>query len=263
MQERHRNKDRYFWEQAETTRRYVIPFIEQVMEIGEETRILEIGCGEGGNLVPFVERGCKRITGIDILEGKIANARTYFKEVDGGDRIDFLVSDIYDVDLETLGQFDLILTRDVLEHIHGQKAFMEFVQKLLKPSGRFFLGFPPWYSPFGGHQQMCESRLLSKLPWYHVLPKVLYRAMLRMGGESDAKIEGLMEIKQTGINIGRFERILRRTGYRSELRTFYLINPNYEIKFGLKPRVAVWPISAIPFIRNFMITTNYYLVSKS
>ena len=45
-------------------------------------------------------------------------------------------------------------------------------------------------------------------------------------------------------------------------RTFYLVNPNYEAKFGLKPRTQSRLISSIPYLRNFLITTNYYLISQ-
>ena len=57
MQERHRNRKLYFDEQVQTTERYVIPYIEAVYPLHEGLRVLEIGCGEGGNLKPFLDRG--------------------------------------------------------------------------------------------------------------------------------------------------------------------------------------------------------------
>ncbi len=43
-------------------------------------------------------------------------------------------------------------------------------------------------------------------------------------------------------------------------RQLYLFNPNYEIKFGLKPRRA-WPIfRSLPYLRNFYTTAGYYLL---
>ena len=55
MQERHRNREVYFNEQAVTSEKYVLSFINEVMDINENTSILEIGCGEGGNLKPFLD----------------------------------------------------------------------------------------------------------------------------------------------------------------------------------------------------------------
>jgi len=148
-----------------------------------------------------------------------------------------------------------------LEHIHDQNKFMGFVKKFLNPTGKIFFGFPPWYNPFGGHQQICESKILSKFPYFHLLPKFLYKGILKIFGESEAKIDALLEIRETGISIERFERILNNENYKIDKRTFYLINPNYEVKFNLKPKEQFKTISSLPFVRNFLTTAGYYLVS--
>jgi SAM-dependent methyltransferase len=259
MQERHLDRKKYFAEQARTTEKYVIPFIRETIDINEDTSVLEIGCGEGGNLMPFLNIGCKRIIGVDLAIGKIKNARDYFSAHPARDNITFIHKDIYK--LEDIGQFDIVMTRDVLEHIHDQQKFMNYVKKFLKPGGKFFLGFPPWQSPFGGHQQICESRILSKLPYFHILPKPIYRFLLKSFGETEPKIQGLLEVKDTRISIDRFERILRKEHYSKDRRCHYLINPNYEIKFGLKPRRTYRLFSSIPYFKNYLITTNYYVLS--
>src|SRR5665648_406446 len=193
MHERHTDRERYFREQALTTEKHVIPFIETVKKVDEKLSVLEIGCGEGGNLLPFLEAGCRRITGIDISAGKIENARRFYSSVSKGGTIEFIAADIYDS--ASVGRFDLVMMRDVLEHIHNQEKFIGFVKTFLDPGGILFIAFPPWNNPFGGHQQMCSSRVLSKVPWIHLLPAVLYRGLLKLSGESDAKTEALLEIR--------------------------------------------------------------------
>ncbi len=259
MQERHLDRKKYFGEQSATTEKYVIPFIRETIEINEDTSVLEIGCGEGGNLMPFLNIGCKRIVGVDMSKGKIENANQFFSDHPKKNNIKFILNNIYDVG--DIGQFDIILTRDVLEHIHGQERFMHYVKRFLKPGGKFFLGFPPWQSPFGGHQQICENKTLSKLPYFHILPKSFYKLILKSFKESKQKIVGLLEIKETRISIERFERILKKERYKKDKRCHYLINPNYEIKYGLKPRKTSSFFSSIPYLRNYLITTNYYVVS--
>ena len=260
MQERHSNKKQYFNEQDTTSRNHVIPFLSDILKIQTDTSILEIGCGEGGNLKPFLDLGCSKIIGVDLSEGKIAKAEEFFADHPQKENIKFIFADIYKS--EDLGKFDLIIMRDVIEHIHDQEKFMHFVKKFLKPQGKFFLGFPPWYNPFGGHQQICESKILSKLPYFHILPASIYKLILKTFGESNAKIESLLEIKDTGISIERFEKILTSLNYNTDKRYFYLINPNYEIKFGLKPREQFDLITKIPFLRNFLTTAGYYVVSQ-
>lgn len=259
MQERHKNSALYFNEQVTTTQKYVIPFINSVKSITKATSVLEIGCGEGGNLKPFVDLGCERVVGIDLSQLKISNAIKFFEQQPNKNHIQFILSDIYLI--EDIGQFDVIIMRDVIEHIHGHERFMQFVKKFLKPDGLFFLGFPPWYNPFGGHQQICKSRILSKLPFFHILPKFLYKFILKIFGESQTTVAELLEIKETRITIGMFERMAKRYGYKIAKKTLYFINPNYETKFGLKPRKQLRIFSAIPVLRSFVVTAGYYVLS--
>ncbi len=261
MQERHLNRKKYFEEQGITTEKYVIPFIQALKDVNEETSVLEIGCGEGGNLMPFLNAGCKKIVGVDMSQQKIENANLFFETTNNSQNIKFICNDIYNLTVEDIGKFDIIMMRDVLEHIHNQEKFMGFVKRFLKPDSKFFLGFPPWHNPFGGHQQICKSKFLSKLPYFHILPRSVYRFIMKVFGESEATINNLLEVKETGITVERFEKIVKRQHYIIDKRILYFINPNYEIKFGLKPKVVWKFISSIPFVRNFFITTNYYVIS--
>jgi hypothetical protein len=85
---------------------------------------------------------------------------------------------------------------------------------------------------------------------------------LKAFGEAEGTINGLLEIKDTGISIDRFERILKQEKYITDKRVFYFINPNYETKFGIKPRKQIKQITSIPWVRNFFTTAMYYVVSK-
>jgi 2-polyprenyl-3-methyl-5-hydroxy-6-metoxy-1,4-benzoquinol methylase len=160
------------------------------------------------------------------------------------------------------GHFDLIILKDVIEHIHGQETFIPFLGTLLRPGGQIFFGFPPWYMPFGGHQQIAKGKWTSKIPWYHLLPMSWYVAILKWGGEGQHAIDSLIDVKQTGISIERFERICKQSGFRIIERQWFLINPIYRFKFGLKPRKQFYLLGLIPFFRNFWTTCAYYTIGK-
>lgn len=260
MQERHKNKWQYFNEQAATTERYVIPYIEQAKKITPELAILEIGCGEGGNLKPFLDKGFSCI-GVDLSLGKIEKGKQFFEKHPNKDRLTLICQNIYD--WETSERFDVIFLRDVIEHIPDQHYFMGVLKKYFKKDSVVFFGFPPWQNPFGGHQQVCKSPVLSKLPWFHLLPEFLYKIVLKIFGEPEGKIQELIDIKNTGISIERCEKILKQQEYKIFQKTIYLVNPNYETKFNLKPRKQVKLLSSTPWFRNFFSTAVYYLVAKS
>jgi SAM-dependent methyltransferase len=257
MQERHTNLQQYFDEQVVTTRKFVVPYIDQLKQVSKGVRVLEIGCGTGGNLVPFLELGCE-VTGVDISATSIERARQFLGPREG---LTLIADDIYNR-TEADGVFDVIIMRDVIEHIHNQEKFMAFVKRFMAPGAVFFLAFPPWYNPFGGHQQITKNRILSKLPFYHILPAFLYKSILRLGGESQHTIDALLEIKETGISLERFERICEKENFTIKRKTLYFINPNYETKFKLKPRVQTRLITSIPFVRNFFVTAGYYVLCQ-
>ena len=77
MQLRHSNRLQYFNELANSAREYYIDYLKKHIEISAKTRVLEIGCGEGGNLLPFAILGCK-VKGIDISKTRIEQAREFF-----------------------------------------------------------------------------------------------------------------------------------------------------------------------------------------
>ena len=258
MQARHSNRKKYFKEQALTTSKYVIPYLQDLIQINENTSVLEIGCGEAGNLEPFLDLGCKRVVGIDISEGRIENGKLYHANHPNFKNLELITEDIYDT--KTQEEFDIIISRDVIEHIPNQEKFMNRCSDFMKPNGLYFIGFPHWYNPFGGHQQLLKNKFFSKLPYFHILPRFLYKGLLRIIGESETKIKGMLEIYDTRITIDRLNQILKANNYQILKKTDYLFNPNYETKFGIKPRKQLKLISSIPFIRNFFVTASYYVV---
>jgi len=250
-----------FRQQVINSETYVTSFIEEVFPIQAGMHVMEIGCGEGGVLVPFLKKGC-RCVGVDLVAFRITLAEQFLQEYIQNGTLRLINKNIYDLDFlgEFQHSFDLILLKDAIEHIPDQDKLMGYLKNLLKPGGAIYLGFPPWYMPHGGHQQICRNKVLSMFPYIHLLPAPVYRSILKIGKESPATVKELMEIKETGISIERFQRILDQNNYTIVHKRFYLINPIYQYKFGWKPRVQFRFIAGIPFFRNFITTCVYYLV---
>ena len=245
----------YFEQQRLTAREYILPF----MGDRPPGRVLEIGCGEGGVLKAFLNAGWSGV-GVELDHERVERAGIFLRDeiTNGNARI--VSGDILQVSSEDLGgPFDLIVLKDVIEHLHDRPAMMNKLMQYLTPQGAIFFGFPPWQMPFGGHQQICQNRLAARLPYMHLLPMPMYRGLLKLFGESDQKIAQLLEIKETGLSIEGFEKLLRQTGYRVDARLLYLINPIYLHKFGLKPRKQLPIIGTLPWLRNFYTTAVYYL----
>jgi len=259
MQQRHSDRQQYFKELAQTSEKYFMPYIMQFHVINPQTSILEIGCGEGGNLLPFARLGCN-ILGVDISKNRIKEAKQLFMQENVSGT--FICDNIFNITGYN-HRFDIIICHDVIEHITDKKALLEAARTFLKNSGVLFIAFPAWQMPFGGHQQICRNALLSKIPFVHLLPYPVYKEILTYAGESEEMIEEVLSIRDTGITIEEFEKIVSLTKWEIANRNLYLINPHYEAKYGLSPRRMPEFISNIPYIRNYISTSCFYLLKPT
>lgn len=261
MYEFHGDKRRYFEMTYGVTVNHIIPFLKASWNFPDHMRVLEIGCGEAGVLKAFTELGY-HCTGIELEESRLAFAREFMQEPMDLGLVQFLNKDIYDVNPEhDLGsRFDLIILKDVIEHIPEQEKFMPQLHRFLNPGGRVFFAFPPWQMPYGGHQQVLPQKWASKLPYYHLLPGKLYPMLLGALGVQANGVKTMEEIRSTGISIERFLRICSRSKFNISSKHFYLFNPIYEYKFGIKPRRQWGFIAWLPWVRNFLTMGVYYMV---
>lgn len=255
MQERHIDRESYFEEQARTSRKYYIPYV--CTHIGTiPPKILEVGCGEGGNLLPFAEMNCE-VYGVDMAGSRIEQARLFFlKRKQKGTFIPaniFLLKDFHHL-------FPLIIVHDVIEHISDKAQFLSDLRKFLTPDGVIFIGFPAWQMPFGGHQQIARGKVISHLPFIHLLPASIYKWILNVSGEKEDTINELLSIKKTKCSIEKFLSIVDQTNYKIINQQLYFINPHYETKFGLTPRKLNKHITYIPYLRNFVSTSCFYIL---
>ena len=100
-----------------------------VTETCAPQKVLEIGCGAGGILSLFHERGCQ-VLGLDFDEDYLKFAESKGVAVRRGS-------------LESLAQdeqFDLIILNHVLEHIVDPRAFLTQVSQHLSGDGVLFIG---------------------------------------------------------------------------------------------------------------------------
>ena len=256
------DKPKYFEIQYLNSKDSIIPFLKDIFTPKSDTYVMEIGSSEGGVLKAFTEKGCI-CTGVELEASRVELAEGFMeKEVQVG-LVTFINEDIYNIDPNSLpNKFDLIILKDVIEHIHDQERFMNRVEHFLTENGVIFFGFPAWKMPYGGHQQCAKSKLLANLPYYHLLPRYMYGFVLKLFRENKSVIDGLLEIKDTGISTKRFEKICRENNFKILKQIKYFIAPIYEYKFGYKTKLLPKWIGKIPYINDFFTFQSYYVVKK-
>lgn len=262
MQARHTDRKCYFEESAQSSTRYYLPYILQYHSVSNTDRILEVGCGEGGNLKPFAQKGCV-VTGIDMANVRIEQAKRFFKE-------EGLVGNFICHDFMTFtppvhynDKYSIIILHDVIEHVVCKENLIKHISCFLRPDGILFVAFPAWYMPFGGHQQICRNAIWSKMPYFHLLPTFLYRFILeKCAHEEPDTVAELLYIKRCKMPIEQFETLAHQLNMTIINRQLWLVNPHYLQKFGLKPRKLCYPLSATPYVRNFFSTSCFYLLKN-
>lgn len=99
-------------------------------------RALDVGCGAGLLCEPLARLGA-RVTGVDAAEESIAVARAHAEGM--GLEIAYRSGELAELGL---GQFDLVASMEVLEHVADKPAFLSGIARHVAPDGLLILSTP-------------------------------------------------------------------------------------------------------------------------
>ncbi len=118
-------------------RRRFVGWLLQRIRVGgalpERLRFLDVGCGTGDALELLRDAGCRDLTGLDLAEGMLDQARRRL-----GAEVR-LVRGIIERDPFAAERFDVIVAVLTVHHLHDPRAFFRAADRLLAPGGRLFL----------------------------------------------------------------------------------------------------------------------------
>jgi SAM-dependent methyltransferase len=227
-------------------RRFLLPLLRGRGIALEGKAVLDAGCGYGGVLAALAEaHPLGEALGVDLDADMVREGAALCPP---GVRLE--VKDF----LALRGRaYDLILLRDVLEHIVAVEESLSHAARLLKPGGIVFASFAPFYSPFGGHQHN-GSGLPSRIPWLHLLPESAFRSLLRLPGNSykggDSLSADMDTVLRTRLTLARFRRAAKAAGFRIAWRAQWISRPDYAVKFGIPPV----PFPGLPVLEELVCT---------
>ncbi|OGU62678.1 MAG: hypothetical protein A2V66_04305 [Ignavibacteria bacterium RBG_13_36_8] len=244
--------EKFYNEQVSYSRKYLIPFLKRNIPNFNFLSILEIGCAEAGFLSVLQQEGIE-------CEGIELNERRAKVAVEKNPNLKIIIGDISGENiLEKIGrQYDLIIVREVIEHIQNKDTTFRNLCELLKPNGYLFITFPPKYSPFAGHQQVGRT-FLRKLPYIHLFPESLLKILEKTLNENPGYADHLQLHFKTGISIYRFKKFLQKYGFIAIKKQFFIFRPIYKLRYGL-------PIIKIPniwILREFICFGCESLLTK-
>jgi len=113
----------------------LLPALDRFLDSARPARVFEVGCGNGSVANWMASRGIE-VSGIDFSESGIAQARRAYPE------LQLAVGSAYDDLSKVFGQFPVVISLEVIEHLYFPRRFARSVFDLLEPGGTAFISIP-------------------------------------------------------------------------------------------------------------------------
>jgi SAM-dependent methyltransferase len=252
--------DKYYWGYMfDLGRDYIVPDMIKKGFFRSGDSVLEIGCAEAGVLHAFIEKGAVNALGTDISEPRLVTGREICSIA--GIDMEYSMHDIIyeNPPEEWENKYDFALLRDVIEHLDSTETALTNIRKAIRPGGYLAVTFPPYYSPYGGHQHTVAGKLPSRLPYIHYLPEKMFFGLIQSGREND--IEEVRRLTKIKLTPAKFEKAAEESGYKIVDSDFFFIRPVFRAKFGL-PTVKATSLKFIPGIKGFLSLEASYVLQK-
>lgn len=249
--------DKYYWGyQFRLAADVLVPYLQQHGAFTPGNAVAEIGCAEGGVLSAFEIAGAVQTLGTDIASWRLETGRTINSKLG----LQAVLTDHDIIGQEPLPQwkhaYDLVILRDVIEHLDDTQAALKHITHILKPGGKLFVTFPPYHSPYGGHQHLIKN-FWGRLPYLHLLPRPLFFRLIADGKEIDVhEVQRLHAIRLTA---NAFMQAARTTGYTLSHEEYYMLRPVFKMKFGL-PTIPITPLKSLPFVKQLLSLEAAYIL---
>lgn len=236
----------------------LIPWLENLAVLPKQPAVCEIGCAEGGVLAAFVDHGATNALGtdiqaplLDLISRPVWSGLSY--------AITFTQHDVIydDVPPEWQHAFDVVLLRDVIEHLDDAGIALSNIARLLKPGGVVVVTFPPYTSAYGGHQQLLGTKL-GALPFVHLLPWPLFQRIISAGDPvNQEELERLHRIRCSADSVAS---AARRAGLRIVDERYFALRPVFRWKYQLSiPAFEVSTIRRFPLVKPLAMEVAFVL----
>ncbi len=142
----------YSTAEASHTESYLWPVVmKQLSFHSKGCGVFDLGCGNGA-FVRHLSTAGYEVVGVDPSATGIAISREEFPECD------VHIGSAYDNLATQFGQFDSVVSLEVVEHVYNPRHFARTVSELLKPGGTAIIS-----TPFHGYWKNLSLALTGKL----------------------------------------------------------------------------------------------------
>ncbi|MFN4984968.1 MAG: class I SAM-dependent methyltransferase [Ignavibacteria bacterium] len=236
----------------------LIPWLQQLGALPPNAAVCEIGCAEGGVLAAFADHGASFALGTDIQEPLLRIVSTpVWNEL--GYAITFTQHDVIYDEIPQAWQhrFDVVLLRDVIEHLDDAGIALKNIARIMKPGGVVLVTFPPYTSPFGGHQQLLGTKA-GALPFVHLLPWSIFGPMVRKGDPvNQEEVERLHTIRCSAQKVMQ---AASRAGLAILDQRYFGLRPVFRWKYQRSiPSFELGALASLPGMKSMAMEAAFVL----
>ena len=128
----------YMEQQSKAYSRVKNAFITELLGDLRGKRFLDYGCGAGMFVVHAAREAALEVVGVDAVETALSTARLFARKEGLEHLCTFIHSDKFPR-LSTRPRFDVILMKDVIEHVPDDQALLEDAAEAIPPGGHLVL----------------------------------------------------------------------------------------------------------------------------
>lgn len=227
-------------------------------EIFAGKTVLDMGCGASGKSLYYLSIGARQVVGVDIVAHYQAEAEAFARELDYEDRFTFLLASALDLPVPD-GTFDVVIMNDFMEHISDPVGALREAMRVLKPGGRVYINFPPYFHPTGIHMSDVIG-----IPWVHLLFSertliAAYTDLVRDLPDREQRLDLRFSTDENGkvfisylnkMTIRKFRRLLKQTG----------LSPLWYREIPL--RRFLTPLARLPVVKELFVKMCACVIEK-
>jgi SAM-dependent methyltransferase len=219
--------------------------------------VLDLGCGHGGKTVYYaVSTSPKLAVGVDI-DFSFVREGLKFAHFEGVWTASFTQARAEALPFASQ-RFDSIFSHDVFEHVDNLDWTLQECYRLLKPDGKLFAVFPPYFHPFGAHLHY------TKLPCLHwFFPTELIYEVIREQYGTNFRLQIIngrtLREGLNGMTVREFNAIMAHSPFKVNYRCLApFFSPASSMGKRIRPRLLSGIVVLLQILANLPLMQEYF-----
>lgn len=231
-------------------------YTPEEMFAGKE--VLDMGCGAGGKSLYYASLGAKHVTGVEIVAHYEAEANALAAELGLSDKFTFVRASAFDLPFPD-DSFDTIIMNDFFEHVSDPARALREALRLVRPEGRIFINFPPYYHPTGYHMSDAIN-----MPWVQLFFTdrqliAAYKELIRGLPDEQERLDLRFSRDENGED--RYTYINRMTLKRAK-QIFADLGVKTEFYREIPLRSYFAPLAKLPGVKEMFVKMAVCVIGK-